>query len=348
MKKIIMIFLSLCLSFCAFAEEWYICLGVFRQIDNANALLTTLQDNFFPAKIEESKNSDDEILYKVVLNESYETKVDAIVRSVKIKTLAIIKELKINDLWCWQKPEPVEIAEIPIVNNVIPISEPESYENRYIYITDSDNGLPVDNANVNIDQTWERWTDYEGKASLPDEITDGEHTMVVTRGDEYVSTTGSFNLEDGKITTANQLAIPKAVDYERVKIILNWGERPSDLDSHVFAPGYHVYYSHMNDGGINLDYDDTTSWGPETVTIRSPNPDYKYEYYIHNFSYSGDREGSSLSNSEASVKLYLNNEYIKTYTITPDKPGIAWHVFDIVNGYEVIDVNEIVTSDHHF
>lgn len=345
MKKLLSFLLITLISASLFAEEWYICLGSYKNIDNANARLDVLKENFFPAEIIETVNDNEETFYRVVLSEPFSTKVDAIVRREQIRRLAVVKELKINDLWCWEKPAPVVEEH---VMNTLPVSIPTTYDRRYIYITDSDTGIPVDNAVVNIDERWERWTDYEGKASLPEEITDGEHSMVVTRGDEFVPTNSAFTLEAGEIVTTNQIALPKAVDYERIKIVLNWGEYPSDLDSHVFTEGHHIYFSHKDGGGINLDHDDTTSWGPETVTIREPDPNRKYEYYIHNYSYSSNRTGKSLSNSEAKVKVYLNNTYYKTYTITPDKEGIAWHVFDVINGNEIVDVDEIVTEDHHF
>ncbi len=57
-----------------------------------------------------------------------------------------------------------------------------------------------------------------------------------------------------------------------IKIKLTWGQNPRDIDSHLFTPsGTHVYFG--NQGSLtsapfaNLDVDDTSSYGPEVVTI---------------------------------------------------------------------------------
>lgn len=85
---------------------------------------------------------------------------------------------------------------------------------------------------------------------------------------------------------------------------LTWGAAPSDLDSHLFAPdGSHVYYS--NKGSLlrapfaNLDVDDTSSYGPEVVTLTRLMVG-TYKYSVRNFSGFGS---GSISASGARVEL---------------------------------------------
>ena len=76
-----------------------------------------------------------------------------------------------------------------------------------------------------------------------------------------------------------------------VTMTLTWGAAPSDLDSHLYAPdGSHVYYS--NKGALlaapfaNLDVDDTSSYGPEVVTLTKLMVG-TYKYSVRNYSGQG-------------------------------------------------------------
>ena len=105
---------------------------------------------------------------------------------------------------------------------------------------------------------------------------------------------------------------------------------------------FHVYYSSKNafDGDsliCNLDLDDTTSYGPETITLNT-NTASPYYYYVHRYSGSG-----SIATSNAQVKVYKGDTLLRTFNAPTDK-GTAdyWNVFAIVNGRIVI--NNTITS----
>lgn len=123
------------------------------------------------------------------------------------------------------------------------------------------------------------------------------------------------------------------------RVVLTWGETPSDLDSHLYCKSesgdnYHVYYSNKNgydsDGNrvANLDVDDTSSYGPETVTIYDIDESATYEYYVHNYSYRHYSDSSELSNSGAIIRIYNGNDLIGTRYIPANVGGTVWHVFD--------------------
>lgn len=218
---------------------------------------------------------------------------------------------------------------------------PGDPEKRIIVIKDSDTGNPVPEANVEIDKIWDVLTNRNGQADLPVEVEDGEHVMVVTKENVYVRTESRFVVREGEITTPPQISVPKAVDYERIKIVLDWGEYPEDLDSHIFSDDYHVYFENMNEGNLNLDRDDTTSFGPETVTIRDIENSELYQYYVYDYTNGGDRNCSEMSNSGAQVRVYHNNNLITSFNITPNQVGYWWHVFDIRNGKEIIKYDKV-------
>lgn len=66
--------------------------------------------------------------------------------------------------------------------------------------------------------------------------------------------------------------LTKSLDGDTRQFVLTWGLAPRDLDIHGFSSSCHVYFASKDctsAGGWNmdLDRDDTTSYGPETLTI---------------------------------------------------------------------------------
>lgn len=120
----------------------------------------------------------------------------------------------------------------------------------------------------------------------------------------------------------------------QIRIVLEWGENPSDLDSHLLGmtssgeQKFDIYYSDKtySENGIivvDLDLDDTSSYGPETTTIHKTTQD-KYVFYVHRYAGSG-----TLSSSNAVVKVYVGNglsaKYV--YNVPNDQYGDYWSVF---------------------
>jgi hypothetical protein len=151
---------------------------------------------------------------------------------------------------------------------------------------------------------------------------------------------------------ATAIRIPNAAE---VRIVLTWGENPRDLDSHLVGPtvngnGFHTWYS----GRVNsyngttyadLDLDDTSSYGPETTTIRKT-VDGKYRFYIHHYSGS-----STLRTSGAEVRVFSGDSAtpVKSYVIpTGTGDEIYWAVFDMdVIGSNVTftEVNQLFANE---
>lgn len=115
------------------------------------------------------------------------------------------------------------------------------------------------------------------------------------------------------------------------RAVLTWGETPYDIDSHLFMPlsgggTDEVYYGHQLaiDSSANLDWDDTYSYGPETVSITSVNPG-TYTYSIYNYSGS-----PALGTSGAVVKVYDSTGLVQTIEISGASGSdseLWWKVF---------------------
>ena len=138
-------------------------------------------------------------------------------------------------------------------------------------------------------------------------------------------------------------------------VVLQWGEYPSDLDSHVSGDNpdgsgrFHLYWSTpsrrittsefdsngfskeepCNSKGViaSLDLDDVTSYGPETTTIcRGYGGTFKF--YIRHFAGS-----STIADSPTTVTVTTMNGITQTWTAPADSNntgvGNIWHVFNI-------------------
>lgn len=176
----------------------------------------------------------------------------------------------------------------------------------------------------------------------------GNYTVVASK-DGYLTSTFNIIVQSG-ITGNQNGTITPIISGDEYLITLTWGENPCDLDSHVegtlsSGSSFHVYYpsSNMNqyDGDIkvcSLDYDDTTSYGPEHITLK-PTTNDPYYYYIHRYEGSG-----TVASSGAKITVHKGNQLIATYNV-PTNLGSDdyWNVFAIKNG-QIINKNTITSS----
>lgn len=151
--------------------------------------------------------------------------------------------------------------------------------------------------------------------------------------DKYYTTYFNIKVLGGCVISNQNASISTSLNSEQLRIVLEWGAYPSDLDSHLIGPtsngsSFHIYfgnrkYSEGNTIIADLDLDDTTSYGPETTTIYNP-IEGTYTFYIYN--YSGY---PAMSESGASVKVYTGNtnepQYV--FNIPINQSGRYWTVF---------------------
>ncbi len=182
-------------------------------------------------------------------------------------------------------------------------------------------------------------TDADGNFKI--KLPVGSYTIEVSKAG-FV--TGYFNAVSigGNDSQGQKYVLTPVLSDSEYRIVLTWGDRPRDLDSHLtyYQNGIrkmHVFFGgrHGNVDGksvAKLDYDDTSSYGPETITV-TLNAEILdggvFCYSVHDYTNAANNNTNALSLSDAVVRVYQGNQQIKTFSIPQNKYGTVWHVFDI-------------------
>ena len=191
----------------------------------------------------------------------------------------------------------------------------------------------------------------------------GRYTFLVPGGSYTIEgaadgfSTGFSNVVAvGGQTISNQnVGLTPNLQADQIRVVLNWGSVPSDLDSHLAGPlantgTFHAYFSNSAPTGSNvtLDTDDTSSFGPETITISTLRPG-NYRYWVHDFTNRSNSNSSILSQqSAARVTIYRGTgsgtATVAVFNVPTGKVGNAWVVFDLdgITG-AITPQNEILT-----
>ena len=144
--------------------------------------------------------------------------------------------------------------------------------------------------------------------------------------------------------------VVEVVEEGEVRIVLTWGLNPYDLDTHLTGPTtsgerFHIYYVDqlVNDGSnVSLDWDDTNSYGPETITIDAYLPG-TYRYSVHNFSDQDSEGGLGIYESPAKVEIFDINGVIASWTPKAFVAGSGntWRVFEFSIANDVVSVTTL-------
>ena len=135
------------------------------------------------------------------------------------------------------------------------------------------------------------------------------------------------------------------------QVIENVGLTPYDLDSHLTGPlsggRFHCYYSSERPvSTVNLDVDDTYSFGPETITINEFTTG-TYRYSVHNYSNWSQNGSAGIASSPAMVQVYGSSGLITSFSPPAITPGNTWRVFEIEvveRSIEIVPIDVYVTA----
>jgi PKD repeat protein len=155
----------------------------------------------------------------------------------------------------------------------------------------------------------------------------------------------SVTVEANQTASAN-LALSRPLPTGQVRIVLSWGREPRDLDAHLTGsrPGlqtgegertterFHVFFrdrgSLTSEPRASLDRDDTDGVGPETITITDVRPGV-YRYSVHDFTNRASRTSTALSQSNASVTVFIGGDQVASFEVPKNRVGTVWTVFEL-------------------
>ncbi len=178
----------------------------------------------------------------------------------------------------------------------------------------------------------------------------GYYTAELSSGGYITAFISVYSL--GGQTTGNQNAsLSPVLAAGEIRIVLTWGSAPADLDTHLTGPTttgprFHIAYydTSVNDGTVaSLDADDTSAYGPETITITNQISG-TYRYYVHDFTNDGTNPSQALSNSGAQVKVYNSSGLAATFNVPANQGGTIWEVFEL-SGSTITPINLFSYAD---
>jgi uncharacterized protein YfaP (DUF2135 family) len=177
-------------------------------------------------------------------------------------------------------------------------------------------------------------TSAQGQVALNSSFADDRSTLMI------VKKAGYSNLVVKCPCAGTTYAIsPVMTNLDGMRIVLNWGANPADLDSHLMYSGNHVYFENKQGEEANLDVDDTTSYGPETITIERKRDGQRYVYAVHDYSNRENTNAMALSKSGAKVFVYVGQTLVRTYYVPVNRKGNLWEVFAVTEAGDFQDYN---------
>jgi hypothetical protein len=245
------------------------------------------------------------------------------------------------------------ITEVQSLLALIPTSMPvREYINRIDNITVNTVTDSVYNTPYLLPTTVTAYTNLGNTREVPVTWTQAEVPVIGVSTDQagtytLIGATPEFNQSFSFILTVT--------DADMYRIILTWGQHPSDLDSHLFGrntegeeDAFHIYYGNSiyqpgNETVAQLERDITDGYGPETTSIYFDGNTRTYKFGVHHYSGMG-----TLATSGASVNLYRGDTLLESYYVTTattaqnttTENARYWNIFELMNG-SLTSINQL-------
>lgn len=226
-------------------------------------------------------------------------------------------------------------------------------------ITDAINGKGIGNVKLKLRNEWnntsgeyvegfETYTSSSGQYSVSG-LPVGYYTVEASL-DGYVTGYSNIIIMSENSKSDFDFTITPILSDDDIRIVLTWGASPSDLDSHLIGKtpsgnNFNVYYQNKvyrynSTEMANLDVDDTSSYGPETITILE-NIYETYIYAVHDYTNKNSSASNKLSMSGAVVKVYRGSTQLGEYHVPTDQIGTYWTVFAIDRSGNLLPINSL-------
>ncbi len=181
----------------------------------------------------------------------------------------------------------------------------------------------------------------------------GNYTIELS-GTGYLNTYFDITCVGGYTANNQNASITPTIGSGEIRVVLTWGDKPDDLDSHLITPNvqgrsYHLFFDYGGDRNVApyvlLDVDDVSSYGPETITIYQSKPGI-YRYAVHDFTAFDSNSTPTITSSSAKVDVYSSTGLLKSYKVPSTGAGRCWEVFSL-NGVtgEMTTINRISPTE---
>ena len=183
-------------------------------------------------------------------------------------------------------------------------------------------------------------TNASGSVNLGSTFADDQDALLIVKKEGY------SNLVVKCSCAGMTYAIsPAMTSLDGMRVVLSWGEKPFDLDSHLIFSGGHIYFDSKEGTDANLDVDDTDSYGSKTVTISKKHFGESYIYAVQDYSNKGLPNSNYLSASKAKVFVYVGSSLVRSYSVPAGKRGNIWTVFKLNPNGEFEDINSVTSAN---
>ena len=217
-------------------------------------------------------------------------------------------------------------------------------------VTNAVNGEGVSNVAVTIGESTGS-TDENGDNSIYSSFKSGEYDVSGVH-ESFCPYNGIFQVSEdySSDTYTYNFSVSPIPEPGEIRMVLNWGAEPRDLDSHLKTPEingqtYHIMYSSPGASTeppyATLDIDKVDGFGPETVTIKQSFPG-TYIYYIYQYSSAG-----SLTSSGGTIQIYNSPDCDgETFQVPNQGNGRYWYVCNIDgDSGDITVINQIQDSE---
>lgn len=186
----------------------------------------------------------------------------------------------------------------------------------------------------NGEQSVATTTDAEGRALVRNSVSSDPAVLLIVRKEGY-----SDLIAKCPCSGMTYAISPILKRLDAMRIVLNWGEDPHDLDGHLAFGSNHIFFLHKSGPDAQQDVDQTEGFGPETITVTRKHPGERYVYAVQDYSDRTDPETTNLSFSDAKVFVYVGQTLIRTYYVPRNRRGNLWTVFAVSEGGELQDID---------
>jgi tetratricopeptide (TPR) repeat protein len=179
-------------------------------------------------------------------------------------------------------------------------------------------------------------TNAEGRATVDLAVANDPSALVIVRKEGY-----SDLVAKCPCTGLTYAVSPVLERLDEMRIVLNWGRYPEDLDAHLAFENSHVFFINKEGADAQLDLDQTSGFGPETITITRRHPGTRYVFGVQNYRARTFPTNADLSTSDAKVFIYVGRTLVRSYYVPKGQIGNMWTVFAISEEGEIQDINRI-------